>query len=117
MTGRWWAARWPTTTCASCGIRPQVRVELDGIEYIAKLVAEGLGVSVLPDWAVTGRPIRELRKWPLPPPCPSAHRRHRLWQRSTVRAPLVEALVDIARAHFTQPAEQGQRISARASTR
>ncbi len=33
------------------GVRPKVHFELDGIEQIAKLVAEGLGVSVLPDWA------------------------------------------------------------------
>ncbi|MGJ7531047.1 LysR family transcriptional regulator [Variovorax sp. GB1P17] len=98
------------------GIRPNVRVELDGIEYIAKLVAEGLGVSVLPDWAVIGAPNRELKKWPLPPPCP-ARTVGVLWQRSTVRAPLVEALVDIARAHFPQPPERTQRVSARASTR
>lgn len=81
------------------GVRPNARVELDGIEYIAKLVAEGLGVSVLPDWAVIGTPHRDLKKWPLPPPCP-ARTVGLLWQRATVRAPLVDALVQIARPHF-----------------
>lgn len=81
------------------GIRPNVRVELDGIEYIAKLVAEGLGVSVLPDWAVVGALNREVKKWPLPSPCPT-RTVGVLWQRSTVRAPLVDALLDIAREHY-----------------
>jgi DNA-binding transcriptional LysR family regulator len=77
------------------GIRPQVRAELDGIEYIAKLVVEGLGVSVLPDWAITGPPNPALRKWPLPPPCPS-RTVGIVWQRRAVRAPLVEAFVALA---------------------
>ncbi|MEY9595508.1 DNA-binding transcriptional LysR family regulator [Bradyrhizobium japonicum] len=44
------------------GVRPKVHFELDGIEQIAKLVAEGLGVSVLPDWPVIGSPDPKLRR-------------------------------------------------------
>lgn len=81
------------------GIRPQVRFELEGIESIAKLVSEGLGVSVLPDWPVTGPFSPTLRKWPLPAPRPS-----RVvgvtWLRSGARTALVKAFVELARTHF-----------------
>jgi DNA-binding transcriptional LysR family regulator len=72
-------------------VRPKVRFELDGIENITRLVSEGLGVSVLPDWpgAGTNCPVR---KWPLPAPCPS-RTVGIMWQRSGVRAPLVSAFV------------------------
>jgi DNA-binding transcriptional LysR family regulator len=77
------------------GLRPHVRFELDGIDSIAKLVAEGLGVSILPDWTVTGRPDPALRRWPLPAPRPS-RTVGLLWRPASVRAPLVQALVDMA---------------------
>jgi DNA-binding transcriptional LysR family regulator len=72
-------------------VRPKVRFELDGIENITRLVSEGLGVSVLPDWpgAGTRSPVR---KWPLPAPCPS-RTVGIMWLRSGVRAPLVSAFV------------------------
>lgn len=79
------------------GIRPRVRIELDGIESIAKLVAEGLGVSVLPDWPVTGKHDPALRKWKLPEPRPS-RTVGALWRPAGVRAPLVQAFVGMADA-------------------
>jgi DNA-binding transcriptional LysR family regulator len=80
------------------GIRPRVRFELDGIEAIAKLVSEGLGVSVLPDWATIGHDAG-LRRWALPEPCP--HRRVGLLSlRSSVRAPLVTAFAALSEKHF-----------------
>lgn len=82
----------------SRGIRPAVRFELDGIESVAKLVAEGFGVSVLPDWAVL-RADADVRRWALPEPCPSRIV-GLLSQRSSVRAPLVAAFSAIARKHF-----------------
>lgn len=81
------------------GVRPQVRFELEGIESIAKLVSEGLGVSILPDWPVTGPFSPALRKWPLPAPCPSRVVGV-LWMRSGARTTLVKAFVDLARKHF-----------------
>ena len=81
------------------GLKPKVRFELDGIESIAKLVSEGLGISVLPDWAVIGKDDARLKRWPLPEPCP-----HRtvglLWLRSSVRAPLAAAFAALAAARF-----------------
>lgn len=81
------------------GIRPAVRFELDGIESIAKLVAEGFGVSVLPDWAVLHATDLGVRRWALPEPCPS-RTVGLLSQRASVRAPLVAAFSEIARKHF-----------------
>lgn len=80
---------------AAQGVHPKVRFELDGIESIAKLVSEGLGVSVLPDWPVVGSFPANLRKWDLPAPCPS-RTVGALWLRSSVRTPLVQAFVNMA---------------------
>lgn len=83
------------------GIRPNVRFELDGIESIAKLVAEGLGVSVLPDWPVLGPANTALKRWPLPAPCPSREV-GAIWLRASVRSPLARAFADMARATLPQ---------------
>jgi DNA-binding transcriptional LysR family regulator len=47
-------------------VKPKVRFELDGIEHIARLVAEGFGVSILP-----GRPSERLTDGPNATPCPN----------------------------------------------
>jgi DNA-binding transcriptional LysR family regulator len=86
----------------SLGVRPAVRFELDGIESIARLVSEGLGVSVLPDWAVAGAGDAGVRRWRLPEPCPS-RRVGLLSLRASVRAPLVAAFVAVATRHFKPP--------------
>ncbi|MGV2863826.1 LysR family transcriptional regulator [Achromobacter sp. ESBL13] len=71
-------------------LRPHVRFELDGIDSIAKLVAEGLGVAVLPDWAVMGEPAARVKRWPLPAPCP-VRTVGAIWQRAGVRSELMRA--------------------------
>jgi DNA-binding transcriptional LysR family regulator len=92
------------------GIRPQVRFELDGIENIAKLVAEGLGVSVLPDWPVIGAPNPALRRWPLPPPVP-ARSVGVAWLPSGARSALVRAFVELAQAQSQAQAAAADRAS------
>ncbi|AOB26945.1 MULTISPECIES: LysR family transcriptional regulator [Bordetella] len=72
------------------GVRPKVQFELDGIEHISGLVAEGFGVSVLPDWPTLGPPDTRVRRWPLPDPCPS-RQVGMVWLRSSVRSPLAQA--------------------------
>ncbi|VFR21276.1 probable LysR-family transcriptional regulator [plant metagenome] len=74
------------------GLRPKVRFELDGIESIAKLVSEGLGVSVLPDWPVVGQPSSAVKRWALPAPFPS-RTVGAMWLRASVRSPLVQAFL------------------------
>ncbi|GAB7545325.1 hypothetical protein CS8_050050 [Cupriavidus sp. 8B] len=85
------------------GVRTKVHFELDGIEHIASLVAEGFGVSVLPDWPVIGQQDPRLRRWPLPEPCPS-RRVGMVWLRSSVRSQLAEAFVQISNLGQSQPA-------------
>lgn len=77
------------------GIRPKVQFELDGIEHIAKLVAEGLGVSILPDWPIIGAPSPQLKRWRLPGPCP-ARQVGMVWLRDAVRSPLPEEFLRVA---------------------
>lgn len=79
-------------------IRPHVQFELDGIEHIAKFVAEGLGVSILPDWPVIGPLPRDVRRWKLPAPCPS-RTVGLIWLRSTVRFPLAVAMGELLKEH------------------
>lgn len=74
----------------SHGIRPKVQFELDGIEHIAGLVAEGFGVSVLPDWPTPGPRGARVRRWSLPAPCP-VRTVGMVWLRSSIRSPLAEA--------------------------
>jgi DNA-binding transcriptional LysR family regulator len=78
----------------SRGIKPKVRFELDGIEHIAQLVAEGFGVSILPDWPAVGKPDGRTKRCPLPLPCPSREV-GMVWSRSSVRSPLAHALYDL----------------------
>ncbi|CAB3887133.1 LysR family transcriptional regulator [Achromobacter sp. CF-sbj1-Ac2-l] len=77
-------------------LRPHVRFELDGIDSIAKLVSEGLGVALLPDWATTGASA-PVRRWPLPAPCP-VRTVGALWPRSGVRSELMRVFVELAQS-------------------
>lgn len=76
------------------GIKPRVRFELDGIDNIARLVAEGLGVSILPDWPSVS-PAPNVRRWPLPGRAP-VRTVGVLWLHATVRTPLVHAFIELA---------------------
>jgi DNA-binding transcriptional LysR family regulator len=78
----------------SRGIKPKVRFELDGIEHIAQLVAEGFGVSILPDWPAVGKSDARTKRCPLPQPWPSREV-GMVWSRSSVRSPLANALYDL----------------------
>ena len=78
-------------------IHPQVQFELDGIEHIARFVAEGRGVSILPDWPVIGPRATDLRRWKLPAPCPS-RTVGLAWLRSSVRTPLSLAIGELLKA-------------------
>lgn len=81
------------------GIRPRVRFELDGIESIGRLVAEGLGISILPDWNVGGAPDIPIKRWTLPAPY-SERQVGIVWTRAGVRSQLAHALVELAAPLF-----------------
>jgi DNA-binding transcriptional LysR family regulator len=81
-------------------LRVTVRLELDGIDAIAQMVAEGLGVAILPDWSAPQPPSPALKRWPLPPP-PSGPVPSRtlglLWQRHAAKAALAQAFGQVLR--------------------
>jgi DNA-binding transcriptional LysR family regulator len=79
------------------GIRPKDRYELDGLELIAVMVDRGLGVTLLPDWAPPWPEGLSLRKLALPDRSP-VRRTGLLWNRASLRARLVRALLE--RAQF-----------------
>jgi DNA-binding transcriptional LysR family regulator len=80
-------------------LRPHVRFELDGIDSIAKLVAEGLGVALLPDWATTGEAMARVKRWPLPAPCP-VRTVGAIWLRAGVRSELMRAFVELTESQL-----------------
>lgn len=79
----------------SKNIRPKVRFELDGIEHIAQLVAEGFGVSILPDWPQLTAPDGRTKRWKLAAPFPSREV-GLVWLRQSTRSPLATALCKLA---------------------
>jgi DNA-binding transcriptional LysR family regulator len=81
-------------------VRPRVRFELDGIQSIARLVAEGLGVSLLPDWTFAGTLDSRLQRHSLPEPCPK-RTVGVMWQCSSPQSPLAEAFFQAAMPLFS----------------
>lgn len=76
------------------GVRPRIRLELDGIDSIGKLVSEGLGVSILPDTGTLNEGPEGVAKWVLPEPVPQRVVAL-FWGRSGVRAPLAQAFAGV----------------------
>lgn len=82
------------------GVSPKAQFELDCIEHVAQLVAEGFGVSVLPDWPVIGGQDPRVQRWPLPAPDPS-RQVGIVWLRGAARPALAAEFVNVACTHFT----------------
>jgi DNA-binding transcriptional LysR family regulator len=78
-------------------VHPHARMELDGINHIANLVKDGLGVSVLPDWAEGNHAEPALMRHKLPEPTPT-RTVGLLWLRSTFREKLVQAFQELVMA-------------------
>jgi DNA-binding transcriptional LysR family regulator len=76
----------------SVGIRPNERLELDGIDAIAIMVDRGLGVSLLPDWLPPWPAGLRLQKIPLRGR-PLMRRIGLLWMRASLRIGLIDALL------------------------
>jgi len=79
------------------GIRPNLRLQIDGLMAVAGMVAQGLGVGLLPDWRpmwAAGLPIARL---PLPDRAP-IDRIGLIWDRQGPRASLSRAFMAQARA-------------------
>jgi DNA-binding transcriptional LysR family regulator len=78
------------------GIRPNERLELDGLDAIAIMVDRGLGVSLLPDWAPPWPEGLTLRKISLPDRS-FTRRIGLLWMRASLRIGLIRAFLRQAR--------------------
>lgn len=65
-----WGGRLADRYLQQHNIHPHERLEVDGLMAIARLVACGLGVSLVPDWSPNGLADLALRRVPLPSPVP-----------------------------------------------
>jgi DNA-binding transcriptional LysR family regulator len=77
------------------GVHPRTRFEINGIEPIARLVAEGLGVAIAPDHPMQENVLMGVKAWPLPGPCPKSSV-GLLWLHSSTRCQLAEAFAAVA---------------------
>jgi DNA-binding transcriptional LysR family regulator len=77
-------------------IRPRERFELDTLEAIAVMVDQGLGVSLMPDWAPPWPEGLSLSKLPVPDGDQFSRRLGLIWSRDSVRIPLVRTFLDVA---------------------
>jgi DNA-binding transcriptional LysR family regulator len=78
-------------------IVPRERFEIDGIDAIAVMVDRGLGVSLLPDWALPWWEGLSLAKLPVPDPS-FTDRIGLIWGRASHRLRLVDAFLEQALA-------------------
>lgn len=78
------------------GIVPNERFELSSLAAIAMLVDRGVGVSLMPDVAMSGWPGLKVVKLPLPGALES-RRFGIVWQRASLRGRLIQGLVEEAR--------------------
>jgi DNA-binding transcriptional LysR family regulator len=85
------------------GIRPHQRLEIDGLMAIAALVAQGLGVALLPDWRPMWSGGVDIVRIPLPGH-PPARRVGLVWAPNGPRAAMAEAFLEQARDAFGKPA-------------
>lgn len=66
-----WGGRIADRYLRERGIKPRVRVEVDGMTAIATMVSQGLGVSLLPDWSMMWPPHLVLKRFRLPGASPT----------------------------------------------
>lgn len=87
-----WGGRLADRYLRQHGIRPRERLEIDGLMAIASMVREGLGVSLVPDWAPEWLDSIGIVRVPLPGPAP-LRRMGIVWATQTPHAALAEAFV------------------------
>lgn len=88
------------------GIRPRQRLELDGLMAVAALVAQGLGVALLPDWKPMWSSGMAISRIELPERAP-VRRVGLVWAQHGPRAALAEAFLREAQAVFGMPTQGG----------
>ena len=87
-----WGGRGPDKYLREMGIQPDERYEVDMLQAIAAMVDLGLGVSLVPDLAAPGPRGLDVVCLPLPDRR-VARRIGIVWSRSSIRAKLVNALL------------------------
>ncbi|MCF3933839.1 LysR substrate-binding domain-containing protein [Acuticoccus sp. M5D2P5] len=92
---RQWGGRLAADYLEGRGIVPAQRFELDALEAIAVMVHNGLGVSIVPEWAGPWPEGLRLLRLPLPPPAPKREL-GLVALRSTAEMHLIRKLVEIA---------------------
>ena len=93
------------------GIEVKQIYELDGLEAIAIMVDRGLGVTLLPDWAPPWPADLSLRKLRVPD-ITLKRTTGLLWQRASLRAGLIQALLETARTALASPRQNTPRLRA-----
>jgi DNA-binding transcriptional LysR family regulator len=99
-----YAGRMIDTYLRRKGIEVKQIYELDGLEAIVIMVDRGLGVTLLPDWAPpwpAGLSLRKLRV----PDASLKRTTGLLWQRASLRAGLIQALLETARTALAPPTQ------------
>ncbi|MEI2415809.1 LysR family transcriptional regulator [Orrella sp. JC864] len=92
-----WGGRMADRYLRQHGIRPHERLEIDAMPAIAAMVAEGLGVSLIPDWAPAGLATLPVLRLPLPGP-PPVRRMGLLWAAGAPHAAMAQAFLEAATA-------------------
>lgn len=87
------------------GIRPKQRLEIDGLMAVAALVAQGLGVALLPDWTSLWQSGLAIARIALPERAPVRHV-GLIWGAQGPRASLAQALLAEAQAVFATSASE-----------
>ena len=93
-----WGGRLADHYLREQGIRPQERIEIDGLHAIAAFVHQGLGVSLLPDWTPPWSDGLRVVRIALPPPVPL--RRMGLFWSNGPKAALSMQLLEEAKKLF-----------------
>jgi DNA-binding transcriptional LysR family regulator len=89
MDRRNWAGQLVDGYLRRAGIRPRERFELDSLEAIAAMVDQGLGVSLVHDWAPPGPEGLSLQKLPAPDPSFTRHI-GLIWTRASLRCKIAD---------------------------
>lgn len=101
-----WGGRMADRYLRQHGIRPQERLEIDAMPSIAAMVAEGLGVSLIPDWAPAGLGSLPVLRVSLPAPAP-VRRMGLLWAANAPHASMARAFLEEAVRASAEPGWPG----------
>lgn len=94
-----WGGRMADRYLRQHGIVPHERLEIDGLMAISAMVAQGLGVSLVPDWAPAWLDSLPLIKLSLPQPRP-VRRMGLLWSARAPHAKLAHMFYECAQAEL-----------------